>query len=81
MMIYNKKCIFVLCPSSGPELLKPILNDESDQGVFCYVNKMTFGPAPKDGGWLPGDPTELLEGWNFQSHPPTPYPKRRGAGG
>ena len=29
---------------------------------------MTLGPPPKDGGWLPGEPTMWLEGWNFQPH-------------
>ena len=24
--------------------------------------------APKNGGWLPGEPTLWLEGLNFQSH-------------
>lgn len=31
-------------PVSSPELLKPkvsFLSDESDKGVFCYVNKVT----------------------------------------
>lgn len=28
-----------------------ISSDKSNQGVFCYVNDMTFG-SPKDGGGL-----------------------------
>lgn len=48
--------------------------DESDKGVFCYVNKVTFGPNFKDGNWLPRDSTS-----NFQSHPLTSR-EGRGAG-
>lgn len=36
--------------------------------AFCYVTRVTFfRKSPKEGGWLPGDPTLRLGGWNFQS--------------
>jgi len=32
---------------------------------------VTFRKASKDGGWLPGEPTQRFEGWNVQPHPTT----------
>ena len=44
MVIYNKKYMFDLGPISGTELPKPLEfpGDQSDEGVFSYVNKVTF---------------------------------------
>ena len=47
--------------------------DEGDEGIFCYVNEVTFG-KPIDnlnGGWLPEESTLRFEGWKFQSYPVT----------
>lgn len=37
--------------------------------MFCYVNEVTFGPPPKDGGQLPGEPTKNI-GLEFSVPPP-----------
>ena len=46
IVIYNKKCIFGFLSflASDTELLNPwhFLSEESDQGVFCYVNEVNF---------------------------------------
>lgn len=47
----------VFYPFSGTKLLKSQkLADESNKGVSCYINEVAFG-APKDGDWVPGEPT------------------------
>lgn len=61
---FTTRNIYLVLSTSGTELLKPL-----EKGIFCYVNEVTLGTAPKDGGWLLGDPTVWLEGWNFQFHP------------
>lgn len=60
----------------GAKFLKPLgfFCNDSHKGVFCYVNKMTFGKLPRRGvscQWQ-------LENWNFQ-HPTPPW-KGRGSG-
>ena len=47
-IIRNIYVVFI--PISGAELLKPLkfLGEESNQGVFCYVNEVTFGGTS---GW------------------------------
>ena len=46
---------------------------------FVLLMRWLWTPS-KDGGWLPGEPTRQLEGWNFPSHSRTSR-ERRGAGG
>lgn len=42
----------------GTEFLKTLaFPEESSKGVSGYVNKVTVGPPPEDGSWLPGEPT------------------------
>ena len=59
----------------GSQLLKPLKFPVIRyKSVFGYINEVTFGPPSLPGnallgwGWLPGEPTTWLEGWNFQSH-------------
>lgn len=44
--------------------------------LFTYVNEVTLEAALKDGGWLPGDLTTCLEGWNLQSYSLTSKERR-----
>lgn len=57
-MIYNMKDIISVHPISGIEflILLDFLSVESNKGVFCYVNKVTFGKY-LGGGWLSEEPT------------------------
>ena len=70
----------VLVPICGTELLKPwnFLSEESDQGAFCSINKVTFEKPL--GNLRMGEPTMWLEGWNFQSHALTFGEQERRAG-
>ena len=56
---------FFAHPLPGTDFLKTSeFSKANDQGVFCYANKVTFGPCLRMG------PDCLrLEGWTFQSHP------------
>ena len=49
----------VSSPILRTELLKPLEfpSVESQEGVFCYVKKVTFWKAPEGGGWLSGEPS------------------------
>lgn len=62
IVIYNKY-VFGLCPISGREILKPstfpkcyIHNKPLSTTHELDVNEMAW-KTPKDGGWLPGEPT------------------------
>lgn len=46
-MIYNKTYIFGVRCISGIELLKLLdfLSEESNEGIFCYVTKVTFSES------------------------------------
>ena len=45
IVIYNKQFTFGLCPLSRHRTTKTLGISclESDKGVFCYVNEVTFG--------------------------------------
>ena len=49
--------VFIPTPAQSPSNPPNFLSDESDEGVICYVNEVTFGKAVKDEGWLPEEPT------------------------
>ena len=85
-----RKIYLVLVPISGTELLKLLEFPKwwVIKVSFVIYNKLVsttpsllmrwFLEALKDGGWLPGEPTMGLEGWNFQSHPPDLWGGERG---
>lgn len=78
-VITNMDLAFVQVP--GTEFPKPLEFPKwGEIMAFCYVTRVTFfRKSPKEGGWLPGDPTLRLGGWNFQSQQrPPPSPPRRG---
>lgn len=57
---FSTQANLVSSPILGTELLKPVefpKTVESQEGVFCYVKKVTFWKAPEGGGWLPGEPS------------------------
>lgn len=58
IVIYRKKCAFGSPPISGLESLKPLefLSDESDKGVFCYFNDVTFGQHRRIGAGCQNTP-------------------------
>lgn len=74
----------VFIPVAGTELLKPLdfLSVESGKGVFCYVNKVTFGATPGNLSWgrlVARGTKHVIRGWSHQSHPLIPR-ERRGVG-
>ena len=68
-IIRNK--YLVLVPISGTELLKPLEFFKWWEPTKVYFVMLTrwLLQTPKDGGWLPWEPTMWWEGWTFQSHP------------
>ena len=85
-VIYSNKYIYLVFISiDGTELqkLSEFLSDKSYKGVFCHKQANPIEPhlwmlvkwlwtLPKDGGWLPGEPTQWVGGWKLQSYPRTP---------
>lgn len=65
------KDIISVHPISGIEFLTLLdfLSVESNKGVFCYVNKVTFRKH-LGGGWLSGEPTNWITGLELSVSPP-----------
>ena len=61
----------VFIPIWGTELLKCLECPKCWEPEWCLLLGWwgDFWKAPKDGGWLPGEPATWLEGWTFQSIP------------
>ena len=79
--VYIYIFLIYICSSStvpGSQIPKPLEFPERQEqwdiwslllSSWKSFRKGDFWIPPQDGGWLPGEPTIWLKGWNFQSYP------------
>lgn len=73
LRFFNEECIFGLCPQFWHKISKTLGNSEVLRAItLSFVMLMRWSLYHlRMRGWLSVEPTQWLEGWNFESYPET----------